>query len=128
MKYLLDTNIFLEILLKQDYSEKCKNFISANRNEICRSDFALHSIGVILFRNEQYEVFNLFLKNFISGIYVLTLDKDNYSNISKLSKKYGLDFDDCYQLTVSTEFKLTLITLDSDFNKLKKEYKILNIF
>jgi predicted nucleic acid-binding protein len=128
MKYLLDTNIFLEILLKQVNSENCKKFISANSNEICISDFALHSIGVILFRNEQYEVFNLFLKNFISGIYVLTLDKDNYSNISKLSNKYGMDFDDCYQLTVASEFKLTLITLDSDSNKLKKEYKILNIF
>lgn len=128
MKYLLDTNIFLEILLSQDNSVKCKEFIVENNGNICITDFALHSIGVILFRNELFETFNLFLKKFVSGIYVLTLDKENYANISKISKKHDLDFDDSYQLTVASEFKLTFVTLDSDFNKLKKDYNIINIF
>lgn len=127
MKFLLDTNIFLEILLKQGKSENCKKFITENNGNICISDFALHSIGVILFRNKLFDVYNLFLKNFISGIYVLTLDKENYINISKLSRKYNLDFDDCYQLTVASEFNLILVTLDTDFNKIKKEYNIQNI-
>jgi len=59
---------------------------------------------------------------------VLTLGKENYANISKISRKYELDFDDSYQLTVASEFKLTFVTLDSDFNKLKKDYNIINIF
>jgi len=59
---------------------------------------------------------------------VLTLGKENYANISKISRKYDLDFDDSYQLTVASEFKLTFVTLDSDFNKLKKDYNIINIF
>ncbi len=130
MKYLLDTNIFIEILLKQDKSEYCKKFITENNGDICISDFALHSIGVILFKNELFDVFNIFLKNFISGLYVLTINKENYYNISKLADKHNLDFDDSYQLTVvsvAAEFKLIFIALDSDFNKLKKEYNIVNI-
>jgi len=47
---LVDTNIFLEILLKQEKSEACKSFLSKNKGAINISDFTLHSIGVILFR------------------------------------------------------------------------------
>jgi predicted nucleic acid-binding protein len=125
MKYLLDTNIFLEILLKQEKSEKCKKFINDNAGNICISDFALHSIGVILFRNELYDVFNLFLKDFITEIYILTLDKNSYSKISSIADRYKLDFDDSYQLTIVNEFHLSFITLDTDFKKVsKKDFKI----
>ncbi len=127
MKYLLDTNIFLEILLKQEKAEDRKTFINKNEGDICISDFALHSIGVILFRNNLFDVFNLFVKNFISRIYILTLDKTGYNTISKLSNKYKLDFDDSFQLTVANEFNLSLITLDADFANLSKEYKIINL-
>jgi len=127
MKYLLDTNIFLEILLKQDKSEKCKLFINDNEGDICITDFALHSIGIILFQNNLFDAFNLFIKNFISRIYILTLDKSSYSVISRLANKYKLDFDDSYQLTIANEFNLTFITLDSDFINLSKEYKIINL-
>lgn len=46
--YLIDTNIFLEILLNQDKKEICKNFLSENFNLLHISDFSIHSIGVIL--------------------------------------------------------------------------------
>ena len=127
MKYLLDTNIFLEILLKQDKSEKCKMFINDNEGDICITDFALHSIGIILFRNNLFDVFNQFVKNFVSRIYILTLDKSGYSSIPRLAKKYKLDFDGSYQLTVADEFNLTFITLDSDFMNLSKESRIINL-
>jgi len=48
MSYLLDTNIFLEILLGQDKKEVCKKFLETHIGEIFISDFSLHSIGVIL--------------------------------------------------------------------------------
>lgn len=127
MKYLLDTNIFLEILLNQERAGECKKFITDNENVICISDFALHSIGVILFRNNHQKVYSSFLENFISELYILTLDKNSYYEIAKISEEYKLDFDDSYQLTVASEFNLSLITLDKDFNKLKNKYKIINL-
>jgi len=48
--YLVDTNIFLEILLKQDKSKDCKDFLDKNMDQINITDFSLHSIGVILFQ------------------------------------------------------------------------------
>jgi predicted nucleic acid-binding protein len=51
--YLADTNIFLEILLKQDKSVICKAFLYKNIDSIHISDFTLHSIGVILFKQNE---------------------------------------------------------------------------
>ncbi len=51
--YLLDTNIFLEILLGQEKKDECKKFLIANEDNIFISDFSLHSIGVILFRHNS---------------------------------------------------------------------------
>lgn len=47
--YLIDTSVFLEVLLTQDKKEKCKKFLSDNLEELNISDFSLHSIGIILF-------------------------------------------------------------------------------
>ena len=33
MKYLIDTNIFLEILLNQNNAEKCSSFLTENVGE-----------------------------------------------------------------------------------------------
>jgi predicted nucleic acid-binding protein len=50
---LADTNIFLEILLKQKKSEVCKAFLIQNASSLFMSDFSLHSIGVILLKKGQ---------------------------------------------------------------------------
>ena len=125
MRYLLDTNIFLEILLRQDKSEECKLFLDKNKGNMCLSDFALHSVGVILFRNKLQNVFDSFLRKFVPNFYILTLDKNKYSSISSNSIKYNLDFDDAYQLTVSDNFNLTFVTLDLHFKLTSKFYKII---
>jgi len=53
--YLLDTNIFLEILLDQEKKSACQKFISKNSDKIAISDFSFHSIAVILFRYKKIQ-------------------------------------------------------------------------
>ncbi len=48
MNYLVDTNIFLEILLNQNGRKKCETFLQDEPGAAWISDFTLHSIGVIL--------------------------------------------------------------------------------
>ena len=67
MMYLVDTNIFLEILLKQDKCELCKNFLDDNIGSITISDFALHSIGIILLRYEEGNILQKFFIDLLSG-------------------------------------------------------------
>lgn len=42
--FLIDTNIFLEILLAQNKKEICKDFLNFNIGKLYITDFSLHSI------------------------------------------------------------------------------------
>jgi len=122
--FLTDTNIYLEILLGQDKKEPCKNFIKNNSGKLYLSDFSLHSIGVILFRNQKENVFQQFVSDILPEVGIITLPKNKYTDISTLSKKYQLDFDDAYQASVAIEFDLEVVTMDKDFKKVVKICKV----
>lgn len=123
-KYLIDTNIFLEILLEQEKKEKCKSFLVKNYGEIVLSDFSLHSIGVILFRNQKYSLYNSFINDVIPNIKVASIDKVKYSKLEEFAVKFNLDFDDAFQAVLAEEFNLTIATMDKDFERIKKHIKI----
>ncbi len=115
---LIDTNIFLEILLNQEKKELCKDLLQENIDNLSISDFSLHSIGVILLRNKKGKTFSKFLKDILPKISILTLTKEKYIEIIKFSKKYNLDFDDSYQACLSVDKNLEIITMDKDFKKI----------
>jgi len=122
--YLLDTNIFLEILLSQEKKDICKEFIVLNIGNIYISDFSFHSIGVILFRNNKEIIFNRFVKDIIGKIKILTLPEELYSDLSTVKEKFGLDFDDAYQFKTAEEHGVAIVTLDKDFEKISAEIEI----
>lgn len=117
--YLIDTNIFLEILLKQDKSELCKTFLDENINEISMSDFTLHSIGVILFRQEEAQAFKKFISDTLPKTNLLSLPKNKYNEIINVNSDLGLDFDDSYQYSMCKHYDLKYVTMDQDFKKVK---------
>lgn len=117
--YLVDTNIFLEILLDQENSRECKLFLDNNIGSLHISDFSLHSIGVILFRNKKETIFSKFLSDTLSNINLLSLPKDKYKDLPNIKKKTEMDFDDSYQYLLSKHFNLTIVTMDQDFKKIK---------
>jgi predicted nucleic acid-binding protein len=117
--YLLDTNIFLEILLDQEKSSECKKFLLSNENQILISDFSLHSIGVSLFRYTKTKVFNSFLEDVISKIRVLNLPTSEYKQMVSSINKLKMDFDDLYQYQIAKYFELKVVTMDSDFKQIK---------
>jgi uncharacterized protein len=65
MKFLIDTNIVLEIILEQDKAAEAKDFLShSDQYDLCLSDYSLHSIGLLLFRRNQHHVFFDFVNAF----------------------------------------------------------------
>lgn len=119
VKYLFDTNIWLERLLDQDKSEivfKLLNKIPLE--QIFISDFALHSIAVILSRLKKLDILDKFIHDlFFNGqIEQLSLEPDDFLDIISNIEKYKLDFDDTYQLTISQKYDLTIVTFDKDFS------------
>ncbi len=117
--YLVDTNIFLEILLKQDKSETCKSFLSKNIGAINISDFTLHSIGIILFRQNEEQTFLKFILDTLPKTNLISLPKDKYNEIINIKRKFDLDFDDSYQFSICKHFDLKFITMDQDFKEVR---------
>jgi len=123
-KYLIDTNIFLEILLGQERKEKCKDYLNSKLGKIYISDFSLHSIGVILFKLDKQDKFDLFLEDLLPRIEHIGLPLIDYKNVKKNSRKYKLDFDDAYQTSIAESFGLTISTIDKDYKKVDKDFKV----
>jgi predicted nucleic acid-binding protein len=100
-KYLIDTNIFLEILLEQEKKEKCKSFLVENYGKIVLSDFSLHSIGVILFRNQKYSLYSSFINDVIPKVKIASIEKGKYFRIEEFAVQFNLDFDDSFQAVLA---------------------------
>ncbi len=70
--YLIDTNVFLEVLLTQENRENCKKILDDNIGNLHISDFSLHSIGVILFRNKKEDVSQKFVSDIFPNVEIVT--------------------------------------------------------
>lgn len=116
--FLIDTNIFLEILLNQEKKEICKQFLNSNLGKLYLSDFSLHSIGVILLRDNKSALFKLFIEDINFKIEVLSLPNSEFVKLVENADFFKLDFDDAYQLTISQMFNLKIVTMDKDFKRI----------
>ncbi len=115
--YLIDTNVFLEVLLSQEKKEKCKKFLDDNIENLHISDFSLHSIGVILFRNKKEDAFQKFISDIFPKVEIVTLSKWSYEGLVEIKRKSGLDFDDAYQYKIAKDHDLKVVTMDTDFEE-----------
>lgn len=62
--YLVDTNIFLEALLKQERWKEVESFLkTADFEKLFITDLSLHSIGIILFRLDKFNRFVSFIND-----------------------------------------------------------------
>ena len=97
--YLIDTNIFLEIFLNQERASECQELlISIQDREVVYyvSSFTIHSIEVILERNELCGPLIDFLQDIHKNKRLKRFDTDTLQELEaiKLEKNLNLDFDD----------------------------------
>ncbi len=119
VRYLVDTNVWLERLLDQEKSEIASKFLDLiPTDKLFVSDFSIHSIGVILSRLKKFDVFEKFIEDlFVNGqLELLSLDTVDLLDVITNIQKYKLDFDDSYQFSIAQKYDLTIITFDKDFN------------
>ena len=117
--FLVDANLFLEILLSQDKKESCRKFLNSNIGNLNITDFSLHSIGVILFRHNKKNIFQKFIDDVLPNVKLISLPIKLYGEVIKASKKLNLDFDNAYQYATAKHYGLKLVTMDKDFEKIK---------
>lgn len=118
--YLVDTNVWLERLLGQAKSDEVGQFLDRTpSNQLFVTDFAFHSICVILTRLEQTAILLDFVQDvFVDGaVTLLSVKPETTVSLVAVMNKYRLDFDDAYQYVAAEQNSLTLVSFDGDFDK-----------
>ena len=117
--FLVDTNVWLKRLLDQDRAAEVGDFLDRFPSErLFMTDFALHSIGVVLSRLHQLDILSRFVQDtFVDGAVVLIhLQPEDTEYILQTIQEFNLDFDDAYQYVSAKKYNLTLVSFDSDFD------------
>ena len=120
MRYLVDTNIWLERLLGQERSDDVKSLLDKiPASNLYISDFSLHSIGLILNRFKKGKDFSKFINDLFvyNQVKLITLSPIELKEIVEVINLYKLDFDDSYQFLSAKKYSLEIISFDSDFLK-----------
>ena len=118
--YLLDTNIFLELLLEQGNSDSVRALLtSKSPEELSISDLAFHSIGIILYQKNAAHLFSDFIRDLFGdgGIAIISLGSEDMERLERVSTTFNLDFDDAYQYVIAEKFGLVLVSFDMDFDR-----------
>jgi len=124
--YLLDSNIFLELLLDQDRADDVEKFLRSVPSERLNiSEFSLYSVGIVLFRRKLFDVFVRFVEDIIitGGVRLLRLSTEEAKELAKVAQRFKLDFDDAHQYTIAERYGLTIVSFDSDFDRTERGRK-----
>lgn len=119
--YLVDTNVWLERLLNQAKSAEVGQFLSkVAARDLYVTDFAFHSICVILSRLARTNVLIDFVQDvFIDGdVNLISLKPSDSQLLVDAIDTHKFDFDDAYQYVAGKQNALTLVSFDSDFDRL----------
>ena len=122
--YLLDTNIFLELLLDQKEAASVQALFNTRAPaDLNISDLAFHSIGIILYQKKAARLFSDLVRDLFGegGITILSLGSEDIVRVEQVAAAFGLDFDDAYQYVVAEKFDLVLVSFDTDFDRTDKK-------
>ncbi len=104
--YLIDTNVFLEVLLARSRREGCKSFLRrvvSGERECAVTDFTVHSIIVVMDGLKRLEALKTFLGslNAYKGLRTLSTSLPVEIGAVEQALSKGLDMDDAVQYSAA---------------------------
>ncbi|MGQ4892014.1 MAG: type II toxin-antitoxin system VapC family toxin [Candidatus Njordarchaeia archaeon] len=123
--YLVDTNIFLEVMLSQERKEECKRLLRAIKNgkiTAVITDFSVYSIMILMYRLKKVDEIETFLSSLVAyrGLHIYSLSLMDKINVVRVVKEKGLDVDDAIQYAVGLALKVKgIISFDKHFDNLE---------
>lgn len=117
---LIDTNIFLELLLDQQNSAEVESFLTSLTDRTAYiSDFSLHSILVHMERRGKWNEAQQFLDDIAEteAFSLIHLSLEETQSVFGAMEKFGLDFDDAYQFRIAEIHGYELVSYDKHFDK-----------
>jgi hypothetical protein len=120
VKLLLDTNVFLEVLLEQANASAAIELLrNKAEHALFLSDYALHSIATWMIRKRQLKALQEFLADIVEAgrVHVAAVPVPDLQIVIDNAARFGPDFDDTYQFTLADRLGLTLVSFDHDFDR-----------
>jgi predicted nucleic acid-binding protein len=117
--YLVDANVFLEVLYRRDRWAECYEFL----NRVKRGDirayvlhFTIHAVSAIL---GKPDLVNKYLSELSTwrGLVIIDSPIDEEVMASELASRVDLDFDDGLHYYYAKKMGLKLVSFDKDFDK-----------
>ncbi len=120
MRLLVDTNVFLEVILQQQRSDEAKAFLRTFRsNDFFVGDFTVYSVGIALFRSKRHSEYIDFLQDTLLHklSHVASISALISERLVDSATSYNLDCDDAYQYLAAKQLGIRVVSYDSDFNR-----------
>ena len=123
--YLIDTNIFLEVLLSGPRKKECKHLLQLlrdGRKSGLVTDFSVHSIVVIMDRFGKLKELRTFLLSLLAydGLHVYPTTIGDKVRAVEVALEQHLDMDDAIQYSSALSAEAdAIVSFDKHFNDLK---------
>ena len=120
---LIDTNIFLEIILEQKQADECQavlDKIFTQHLPALITHYSIHSIAAILSHKKKEHAFADFIESLerMPSVHVYATTPQEEKLIAKKCRELKLDFDDALQYwAAQTGGCESILSLDSDFDQ-----------
>jgi predicted nucleic acid-binding protein len=121
---LVDTNIFLEVLLLQEKKDQCESFLNQlkkGKKIGVITDFSIHSIIVIMNSLDRLKELRIFLLSLTAykGLKVYRTSLTDEINAVDIALTQKLDMDDALQYSTARALNVeAIISFDRHFNNL----------
>jgi predicted nucleic acid-binding protein len=122
--YLIDSNIFLEVLLLQERYEDCENFLrllAKGKKLGVVTDFSIHSIMIIMSNLDKLKELKIFLSSLTAykGLKIYRTTLTDEIKAVEISAKQELDMDDAIQYATALALNVeAIVSLDKHFDNL----------
>jgi len=124
--YLLDTNILVEVLLRQEHTGEVKELLkAAPSQEMFLTEFSPYSIGILLLREKRHDDFRAFVVDMLGrgAVQLIGLSADDMHAVARVSQRCELDFDDACQYVAAEQHDLTIVSFDCHFDRTERGRK-----
>ena len=122
MRLLLDTNIFLEVILDQAAADRARTvLVNSKAHDLFVTDYAVHSIGLLLFRRGESPLLGKVLDDLLAaGVTLVSVPLQSLRLVAEEAVTFHLDFDDAYQYVAAEINDLQIVSFDSDFDRTER--------
>lgn len=124
--YLVDTNVWLELLLEQEKAGEVRRFFQATEARLLSiTEFSLYSICISLTGLRKDDLLDEFLSDTIEdcGVTRIRLETSELKELLAVRQRFRLDFDDAYQYVAAQKYGLTIVSFDADFDRTERGRK-----